>query len=56
MIMYSISFFNESLAEWTGCGEFPFTDIEDARARMRELSIECNRSVSFRIVQLPTAE
>lgn len=52
-MQYVISYYNESLAEWTGTGTGGFTDIEDARARMRELAEECNRCVSFKLVALP---
>ena len=54
-IMFVISYFNESLAEWTGTGSGGFTDIEDARKYMRKLSEECNRCVSFKIIKLPAS-
>ena len=52
--MYSISYFNEARAEWSSVGDFPYSDRDEARARMRELSRECNRTVSFKIVYIDT--
>ena len=61
--MYVISYFNESRGEWSGTGTGRFDTAEDARVRMRELSDECDRTVSFKVstlseilAWLPTAE
>jgi len=51
--MYTVSYFNEAQAQWNPTGCFPFSDIEDARKYMRKLSKDCNRCVSFKIIQLP---
>ena len=50
---YVISYYNESLAEWTGTGSGAFKTIEHARNEMRRMAKECNHCVSFKIVTLP---
>ena len=51
--MFVISFFHESLGEWTGTGTGAFDTREEARTRMRELADECHHCVSFKLVKLP---
>ena len=54
--MYVISYYNEAEAQWHATGTGGFTDIDDARARMRQLSEECNRCVSFKVLAVPQIE
>lgn len=52
-MQYTILYYNESHAEWRGTGSGNFTDIKDARKRMRALADQCNRCVSFKLAALP---
>lgn len=51
--MYLVQFwYGGNVCEWRGLGDSPYSDIDDARKRVRALREQCYDSVEFRVLQL----
>ena len=51
--MHSIEYYHEHAGEWRSAGQLPRGTLAQARERLRELTIECDYLLAFRIVSYP---